>query len=234
MTLKDAAEKLDINYSTAKTIVQTYRKENRISKKPKHSIITKKSLKREQFLSRVLTQTKLAKIMSRIVAAELNLKKRKLCRTKSLQGISEARTLAATGQAQDIPVGKSFPRVESAGQMQLLEAEKEGPKPGQVTRAISANMPLSLKKDVFYVHVPCSAKEVLPAPDPQDLEMIEEKEEANLEKPVIENEGREREDENGEMRDLSGLEEREAGVWFDFRTYGEKIVKSAWERYTQM
>eukprot|EP00826_Nyctotherus_ovalis_P008787 TRINITY_DN12286_c0_g1_i23.p1 TRINITY_DN12286_c0_g1~~TRINITY_DN12286_c0_g1_i23.p1 ORF type:complete len:176 (+),score=68.79 TRINITY_DN12286_c0_g1_i23:639-1166(+) len=175
--------------------------------------------------------------MSRILGTELNLKRRKLCKIRSLQAISEARTLAATGQAQEIPTSRSFPRVESAGQMQLLEAEKEGPKPGQVTRAVAADMPLSLKKDVFYVHVPCKAKEVPPAPNPQELEIIKETEEANLEKPAIENEemeGMGREDEKEGMRELGGTEKRETEVWFDFRTYGEKIVKSAWEKYAWM
>lgn len=162
ITLKEAAEKLNINYSTAKTIVQTFKKENRISKKPKHAILTKKSLKREQFLNRVLTQAKLAKIITRITSAEL--KKRKSFKeklSKPSQAISEARTLAATGQASENLILKAFPRIESAGQMEIFEAEKEGPKPGQITRAVSVDMPQNSKKDIFYVHSEGKADEEL-------------------------------------------------------------------------
>lgn len=151
--MKDAAIRLNINYSTAKTIVQTFRKEKRISKKPKHTKMTKKSIKREEFLSRVLTQSKLAKIITRITSTEF--KKRRSLKGKfsrPSQPISEARTLAATGQVSENFSLNGFPRIESAGQMQIFEAEKEGPKPGQVTRAVSVDMPQNLKKDIFFVH----------------------------------------------------------------------------------
>jgi len=51
---KEAAEELKINYSTAKTIVQTFRREKRVAKKPKHCTETKKAIKHERLLRKLL------------------------------------------------------------------------------------------------------------------------------------------------------------------------------------
>jgi hypothetical protein len=205
MTLKEAAEILDVNYSTAKTIVQTYRKENRISKKPKHAVRTKKSLKRELFIARVLTQKNLTRLMTRIIAAESKVSKTRKSIKGSLQGNSEAQTLAATGQTMENIAFKSFPRVESAGQIQLFELEKEGPKPGQVSRAISADIQQHIKKNIFHVH-----SDVQPfKQEEKNLEVKGEK----IEKSVV-------------VEEMS----RREGV-FDFRRYGEMIMESVYKRY---
>lgn len=214
VTLKEAAEKLDINYSTAKTIVQTYRKENRISKKPKHTIATQKSLKREMFLSRVLTQRNLAKLMSRIISTEFKIvKRRKTSKEKvSLQAISDARTLAGTGQAIENPTLRGIPRVESAGQIQLFENEVEGPKVGQVTRAVFTETPLHHKKNIFSVHS-----------------------ESKIQELIIDSKGQVSEKQNN-IRNNNfppSVQERavDKRLVFDFKTYGEMIMRSAYMKY---
>jgi len=217
--LKNAAEKLNINYSTAKTIVQTYRKENRISKRPKHAITTKKSLKREQFLSRVLAPTKLAKIMSKIEFAECKLKKKRKSLKSTKEIISEACTLAATGQAVENPIKKAFHRIESAGQIQLLETEKEGPKPGQVTRAVFADIPLNLKRDIFYVHSECKSEE--------ELKKLISYEDKKRKGEVMKT--REIQKKAVEMDDK--IEKKEPGLFFDFSKYRTMILSSAYARY---
>lgn len=154
-TLKQAAEKLNINYSSAKTIVQTFRKEKRIKKKPKHVIKTKKSIKHEEFLHKVLNTIKMKKVITKILTSEFARgRKHKSLKEKYpnfTELISQARTLSATAFAPENNKLKSFPRIESAGQMQLFEAEKEGPKPGQITRGISASIPPFSKRNIFYV-----------------------------------------------------------------------------------
>lgn len=224
ITLKEAAEKLNINYSTAKTIVQTYRKENRISKKPKHTIITKKSIKREQFLSRVLTPTKLAKTISKIISTECGSNKKR--KSLKVTPISEARTLAATAQANENPIAKGFHRIESAGQMQLLEAE-EGPKPGQVTRAVVVDIPQSLKKDIFHVHSEDKSEEKLKKISCEGTELRgEEMKMEERKKRVVEiNNNVE------EQRVIAAKDMRDERSLFDFSRYGAMIMSSAYTRY---
>lgn len=257
MTLKQAAENLNINYSTAKTIVQTYRKEKRISKKPKHTIETKKSMKRENFLSKVLTHDKVAKVMSRIISTEFKTgKKRKLLKTKNTKFshvISEAQTLPATGQAPENLVSKSFPRIESAGQMQLFEPEKEGPKTGQITRAVFADIPQVLKKDIFYIHCKPNTEEELKElidyndplvlkskPEPQMLKSVIQEELAHPSESIVELRNSST-SENNKMKTVSaftvvhkGEEVMEPGLYFDFREYGSMIMENVYERYRRM
>ncbi len=162
-SLKQAADELGVNYSTAKTIVQTFRKEKRITKKPKRMIETKKAIKRERYLSKLLSESKVAKLLSQVLSSELLI----LQKAKALEepapltppvGLSEASTFMATVQPSDVasPAPKGLPRVVSAGQMVLFPLEEDGPKPGQVSRAVSACMDAGVsglpKKDIFYVY----------------------------------------------------------------------------------
>eukprot|EP00826_Nyctotherus_ovalis_P064903 TRINITY_DN9530_c0_g1_i9.p1 TRINITY_DN9530_c0_g1~~TRINITY_DN9530_c0_g1_i9.p1 ORF type:complete len:298 (-),score=78.77 TRINITY_DN9530_c0_g1_i9:230-1123(-) len=251
MTLKEAAEKLDINYSTAKTIVQTYRKENRISRKPKHMKETKKSIRREEFLSRVLTQAKLAKLFPRVIQVEFGSPKKKKS-PKLSQSNSEARTLAATGQPQDNPPFKAFHRIESAGQMQIIESEVEGPRPGQVSRAVTVDVPQNVKKDIF--HVRCEQKEenafecknlVLPKSrekkqlNKAHLNMCKIKEDAAVDKKLLP-EVEERKDNEEQVSALKAIErseekrEEKTGVHFDFSEYGRRIMEKYGVTNSQM
>lgn len=241
-TLKEAAEKLDINYSTAKTIVQTYRKENRISKKPKHIKETKKSIRREEFLIRVLTQAKLAKLLPRIMQTEFKPPKKKKS-LKPSQPNSEARTLAATGQPQDNPSFKGFHRIESAGQIQIMESEVEGPKPGQVSRAVTADVPQSAKKDVF--HVRCErTEEVLECknlvlPTLKEKEQLNKVKNATIDKSLLPKvEGRkDGEEQMSAFRAIGRSEEKRVertGVRFDFGEYGRRIMEKYGVTNSQM
>jgi len=153
--------------------------------------------------------------MARIVSAESKVSKRRKSNKSCLQGNSEAQTLAGTGQAVENTVFKAFPRVESAGQMQLFEVEKKGPKPGQVSRAISINIQQYPKKNIFYVHS-----------DIQPFKKWEQEKEKDAEV-------------EGEEKLVIGkrlvLVEKqntmnEVGV-FDFKKYGEMIMKSTYEKY---
>jgi len=157
--LKQVADELAINYSTAKTIVQTFRKERRITKKPKRSLETKKAIKRERYLSKCLTQSKVARIISRIMEDELIAIANDVKCTKQSEPqspIAEVSTAIATSppSGAESPPTKTFPRITSANQMVLFPNEEEGPRPGQVTRAVATEysyFPVS-KKDIFYVY----------------------------------------------------------------------------------
>jgi len=150
--------------------------------------------------------------MARIVSAESKVSKRRKKNKSCLQGNSEAQTLAATGQAVENTMFKVFPRVESAGQMQLFEVEKKGPKPGQVSRAISINIQQYPKKSIFYVH---SDIQPFKQEKEKDAEVGEEQ------KLII-------------GKRLALVENQntmnEVGV-FDFKKYGEMIMKSTYEKY---
>lgn len=156
LSLKEAARKLSINYSTAKTIVQIFRKERRISKKPKHMCVTKKSLRREEFLERALSKRRVQRAIAKILRSELKRFKRRKTRKKlpkDIAPISERRTLAATGQMMEDGRTRGFPRVESAGQMEVFPDRVAGPGAGQTTCGVSANVGQRLpKRRVFYVN----------------------------------------------------------------------------------
>jgi len=156
--LKEAADHLEINYSTAKTIVQTFRKENRVTKNPKRQIVTKKSIEKERFLVRFLSQLKVKNLTASIVKAELEVKKEPPDIQKA---ISEARTLGSFSKPNPLSNShKSLPRVESAGEILLFELEEEGPYPGQISRGISANMDIVLhKRPIFFVSVDTNLEE---------------------------------------------------------------------------
>ena len=115
MTLKQAADKLGINYSTAKTIVQTFRKEKRVAKMPKRSMETKKGLKKGNFLKRFLNVCKTKCLMSIIIEAQVN-----FGQTRSSQ-LSE--TLITGNSLQQITA--AFPRIESTEQMTLFEVDRK-------------------------------------------------------------------------------------------------------------
>ena len=148
--MKEAANHLEINYSTAKTIVQTFRKENRVTKNPKRQTTTKRSIEKERFLLQFLSQLKVKKLMASIVKAELEVKKELPDIQKAA---SEARTLGSFSKPNPLSNShKSLPRVESAGEMLLFELEEEGPYPGQISRGILVNMDMIVhKRPIFFV-----------------------------------------------------------------------------------
>jgi len=157
--LKKAASELNINYSTAKTIVQTYRRENRITKRPKYMAETKKTLRRERLLAKMLVQKRVRKLTTLILKTALNQSKKKK-KNKERTGISEVRTLPVTAQTNENPISKGFPRVESAGQIVFFESETLGPKCGQMSRGVMVNREAGItKKKIFYVHYKNNSEE---------------------------------------------------------------------------
>jgi len=66
-TLKDIASKLGINYSSAKTIIQTFRKEKRFIKKEKKQINTLYSLKKVKLLQKSFDAEKTNTVFSKIM-----------------------------------------------------------------------------------------------------------------------------------------------------------------------
>ena len=151
--MKKAAEDLDVNYSTAKTIIQIFRKEKRIARKPKHLIVTKKSLRREKFLKKMTNPYRIKKVMAKVIKAELKKsKKKKSSINKDLFQISEAKTLAVTNQMEENV--RRFPRIESAGQMVIFADMVFGPKAGQMTKGTLTNIqPIEPKTKLFHINI---------------------------------------------------------------------------------
>lgn len=138
--------------------MQTFRRERRILKRPKHTAETKKTLRREKFLAKMLVQRRVHKIVTSILKFALGRSKKK--RYKDRAGISEGKTLPVTAQPTENPISKSFPRIESAGQMLLFEPETPGPKCGQMSRGITVNMEAGIaKKNIFYIHYNTNSEE---------------------------------------------------------------------------
>ena len=149
ISLKQAADELDINYSTAKTIVQTFRKEKRVAKKPKRMLETKKGMKKEKFINRFLSQYKVRSLMSDIINAMEGLKKNE---REIQKGLSETATLGASFATPMPNLHKSLTRIDSASQMPLFALEEEGPYLGQISIGITANIEMEAeKKPIFFV-----------------------------------------------------------------------------------
>ncbi len=225
-SLKQAADELDINYSTAKTIVQTFRREKRVAKKPKRGLQTKKAIKRERFMARVLTRYKVGKILAKIMESETRGEAKKPSKEKS-RAHPEASTAVATQQPTELPSGmhKVFPRVTSALQMVLMPLEEEGPKEGQVSRGIltdSFELPPT-KRDIFFVRSETNPEELYrDKVDYSNLVAFRAKVRPGAEsklpglQPIAGG--------VGEQRHL--LHPREEHPVFEFATYGPRILAS--------
>lgn len=154
--MREAADNLDINYSTAKTIVQTFRKEKRVAKRPKRFIITKKSIEKEKSLVQFLNQFKVKNLMSNIIKTELALKKGQdmpISETPTLGSISKINTLQSS-------LHKALSRVESAGDMMLFGLDEDGPCAGQMSRGVTANMDQVVqKRPIFFVVIETDVEE---------------------------------------------------------------------------
>lgn len=151
MTLKEVAEQLGINYSTAKTIVQTFRKERRVAKKLKRIMTTKKATAKENLLVRYLTRYRVKNLLTAIIDSELGLKKKEECLQKNILEISTVGVSLQTNNARLTPM-KILSRIESAGDMLLFRLEEEGPYDGQISRGVSANMNFAAqKRPIFFI-----------------------------------------------------------------------------------
>ncbi len=152
--MKQVADELSINYSTAKTIVQTFRKERRIAKKPKRALETKKAVKRERYLTKLLSHSKVVKMVALIVGEESVTSSDKKSPEPTAPIVDSSTLISVPVRPEAETQHKAFPRITSANQMVLFPAEEDGPKPGQVSCAVATD-PLSFpfsRKDVFYVY----------------------------------------------------------------------------------
>jgi len=136
---------LKINYSTAKTIVQTFRREKRIAKKPKKAFITKRGLKRERRLARKVTKITVPQMLTKIIlAATFN---PKVFQKPSLK-VSEQSTAAVKENNES---EKVFPRAVSVSQMVYFPPQENGPKTNQVSKGVLVEAQDFPKKNIFLV-----------------------------------------------------------------------------------
>ena len=158
--MKEAADLLEINYSTAKTIVQTFRREKRIAKKPKRFLETRKSIQKERYLHKILSKNRVVDMVGKILENELVMekaaeKKEKFEDVKEVlaSGITNATNEIEANAAQGQLPGNGFHYVSSATQLALIDIE-EGPKEGQVSRPIGVQQDLPIpacKRVIFYI-----------------------------------------------------------------------------------
>lgn len=132
MSLKEAAQVLAINYSTAKTIVQTFRREKRVAKKPKHCIETKKGIKHENLLKKALPKCQVQECVSRILQSELICgadKKIEKAEASNFDDVpKETSTVQSSGDSNNPPKEQNgFHRVVSASQMKIMVSVAAGP-----------------------------------------------------------------------------------------------------------
>lgn len=206
--MREAADQLDINYSTAKTIVQTFRKEKRVAKKPKRLITTKKSIEKERSLVQFLSQFKVKSLMSSVIKTELALKKK-----SQDVAISEAPTLGSITRTNTLQsnLHKALPRVESAGDMLLFGLDEDGPYAGQMSRGISVNMDQAVqKRPIFFVMIETDVEEEYKKSlDYSNLVLLRNKQ------PII----------SQEQIVIKPQEKPESSLTnFDFRDYGKRIL----------
>lgn len=205
--MREAADHLGMNYSTAKTIVQTFRREKRVAKKPKRLAATKKSIEKEKLLTHFLSHFKVKALISSIIKTELEPKKNAKDTHRLL---AETPTASVSLQGNALGIRKALSRVESAGEMLLFGLEEDGPCAGQVSRGVSANVELAHKRPVFFVIADTNVEE-------------EYKQKLDYSNPVLlRNKQMADSQEQVEREEREEKEER-----FDFREYGERIM----ERY---
>lgn len=151
-------------------------------------------------------------MVSAIISTEFKPNRKR--KQRSARPISDAPTQANTRQVADNRTCKGLLRVESAVQISLFDANTEGPKAGQRTRAVMVNMPLAGKKDLFYVYCrdcgeeelkgwseECSGRQAVVLPNPFALVTIPNK-----------------------------YTEAESKPWIDFSVYKTKILESMCRR----
>ncbi len=162
--MKDAAAALNINYSTAKTIVQTFRRERRVTRKRKQTLETKKGLKREHHLQATLSHCKLANIFLRILQNE-TANDPTTCKAVHAEALNAPGTTipTASGTPEATPEdatplktgNKAMTRAHSAAEMCLVSEEEKGPKPGDMSRPTQTggeSFPPQSQKPVFVIY----------------------------------------------------------------------------------
>lgn len=219
-TLKQIADELGINYSTAKTIVQTFRKERRVAKLSKKLTETKKSIRHETYLAQFLTRYKVAKFIFFILDEELVSTKKAEAPLQINHRHSQ--THDSLHPLQLFSIEKVDPtQYESQGTGNKFLSIEKGPKLGQVTVGTYANLyskdPLTHKKDVFYVYTET---------DPE----AKYKEKINYEDPVILNSKQINHELYNSKEPNYDPSEPEFRPHFSFTEYGTWIMESNYMR----
>lgn len=134
---------LRMNYSTAKTIIQTFRREKRIAKRSKHMLESKKATKKNNFLIRFLSKRKVDSLIDMILREEQIISKK--------ESIKEEHHVLEVATAPIIKTSNSPPRINTVDQVLLFADAEEGPRHGQVSRAVFVNREKEMKHDLFFV-----------------------------------------------------------------------------------
>jgi hypothetical protein len=155
ISLKEAAKELSINYSTAKTIVQTFRREKRIAKKPKRQVETKQAKKRERALCRKLSANKVNTIVEMILENEagIGLTTKKCNEPK--EEIKDASTLPTNQPKEPENPLKHQNNFGSSPDFTIFQEKEDGPKEDQISRGVGTHNDLILlqpKKPIFYTY----------------------------------------------------------------------------------
>lgn len=143
--LKEASDELKINYSTAKTIVQTFRRERRIAKKSKKAFITKRGLRRERRLVRKVTKATVPRMLAKIISTATSLPEN--FQKPSLKTNEQSTAAIKENNGSE----KAFSRVVSVSQIVFFPSQESGPKVGQVSRGVLVELQDLPKKNIFLV-----------------------------------------------------------------------------------
>jgi len=154
--LKEIASKLGINYSSAKTIVQTFRKERRFTKKEKKQINTINSMKKQKILQKALNSEKCLDLFSKIMDDYTfgNLCMKNDPKDKEFP-LSNSICASTTNYSNNLSGNRSeFSRIASAESMQNLISDTSN---SLNSVSVGVNTELDLiehqaSKDVFFVH----------------------------------------------------------------------------------
>ena len=141
--LKQVAKDLNINYNTAKSIIQTFRNENRVCKKSKRLIESKKALRHKKYMERMLNKESLHKLMLKVLQAELGV---------------NGETMQGKNSFIKMELRKPL-HTELSPKKDIVEVSFNNPKLGKISCGTWANLiPDISKRDIFYVQCDITEK----------------------------------------------------------------------------
>lgn len=208
-----------MNYSTAKTILQIFRRERRISRVSKKLKSTKKSQRREKLLAFTLTEYKVQRFISFILNEECNFNSQNSVGRKRGHGLSETSSLTE-------------PRRIFA----TVKVSWEGAGGGDVgKRAKLAQAWLSSQKtnkavqtDIKFEDIPVKKKDIFYVYSDRDLE-DEYRKRIDYDNPVLLKAKAEKQVSKAKDTSVSRTEKTETG--FSFTEYGPKILSDYYRRH---
>ena len=142
--LREIATVLNLNYSTAKTILQTFRKEKRIAKRPRCFVETKNAIKHERNITSFLTKNKVYDLMNEVLLTEYNpVENNDAFHKKSLDGCSDSQSSMQTHP-------ESLKKINSSSQFPSSNKEEKGK---YVSIGVTVNMvDTTFRRDIFFVY----------------------------------------------------------------------------------